>query len=84
MVELILSEVLTHEPLAVLPKKPTAPMQTPMISANMTAYSTAVGPLSSRSSRIKGFIAPLLGYNPLGEAPGEAGRGFRESQSESR
>ena len=59
--------VSVHDPLAVLPKKPIAVMQTPMIKANMTAYSTAVAPRSSRTNRKKRFIVALL-----------AGRGGRE------
>jgi hypothetical protein len=57
--------VSTHDPLAVLPKNPIAVMQTPMIRANMTAYSTAVAPFSSQTkssikNRKKRFIVALL------------------------
>jgi hypothetical protein len=46
--------------LAVPPKKLTAPMHTPMISANITAYSTAVAPLSSRQNFHHVFMTLLL------------------------
>src|SRR2546422_5227114 len=60
MEELSLLDVSVHEPLAVLPNRPIAPMQTQMIKASMTAYSTAVAPLSSRIICKMQFIVPLL------------------------
>ena len=38
--------VLVNVPLALVPRVVTAPMQTTMMRASMTAYSTAVGPSS--------------------------------------
>jgi hypothetical protein len=55
-----LLDVSCHDPLAVLPKKLTAPMHTPMINANITAYSTAVAPLSSRQNVQQVFMTALL------------------------
>jgi hypothetical protein len=65
---LSLSDVSSQDPLAELPKNPTAPMQTPMINANMTAYSTAVGPLSSLKKRNSECIPQTPIYSPAGEA----------------
>ena len=71
---LSLPDVSSQDPLAVLPKNPTAPMQTPMINANMTAYSTAVGPLSSLTKREKPMHTANSYVFPRWQSLGRSGR----------
>src|SRR5437868_4791086 len=67
--------------LALLPRVVIAPMQTTMMRASMTAYSTAVGP----SSDFKKFntngrslrMCPVLSKETVGKVSIQRGRGFR-------
>jgi hypothetical protein len=71
-----LPDVLISDPPASLPKKLIVPRHVTIINANMTAYSTAVVPQSSRRKcKILFMIAPFFpstarGHNAWGSARG--------------
>ena len=58
--------------LALLPTAETAAKHTTMIRANMTAYSTAVGPSSDTMNRLT-LLTNLLILNPLTMCPNQGG-----------